>query len=73
MDTKYDLLQLRFAAIRDAQKRSRLAFLVATVISLTIIVAAWNAGLSWERHFTLAKNWSENEVTSEAERQALAL
>jgi hypothetical protein len=72
MDIKYSLLQLRFDAIRDAQKRSRLAFLAATIISLTIIIASWNAGLSWERHFALAEAWSDNVVTSEAQHQALS-
>jgi hypothetical protein len=53
MDMKYELLRLRLDATREAQKRSRLAFTAITILSLAMIIAAWNAYISWDRHFLI--------------------
>src|SRR5947209_2625389 len=40
-------LQMRLEAIKEGEKRSRLAFIVATIVSLSLIIVGWNSYLSW--------------------------
>lgn len=66
-----NILQFRLEAARDAQKMSRLAFLVSTILSLAIIIATWNAYYSWNVHFPLQEKWHENEVTQEVQKKMI--
>jgi hypothetical protein len=65
-------IELRLAAAREGQKRSRFAFLISTVLSLAVIIAGWNAYLSWYRTFALKDAWATNEVTRELQKQLTA-
>jgi hypothetical protein len=65
------ILRFRLEATRDAQKMSRLAFLVSTIISLAIIIATWNAYFSWYTDFTIKENWPISEVTEEVHHQII--
>lgn len=47
----------RIEATGEAQKRTRTAFLVSTVVSLAVLVACWNAYVSWYRHFARKTEW----------------
>ncbi len=65
LDTNVDeltALKFRIEGTREAQRRSRIAFLVSTIVSLSIIVVCWNAYGSWYRAFALKKTFSTNEV-----------
>jgi hypothetical protein len=65
MDTKATMLQVRLEGARDAMRRSRLAFLTSTVISLSLFMASWNAHVSWYRRFPLEhKTWSDSSVVT---------
>jgi hypothetical protein len=44
-----DQWNIRIQAARDAQTRSRLAFLASTVISVAMLIAIFNFELSWLR------------------------
>lgn len=58
-----NILQFRLDATRDAQKMSRLAFLVLIILSLAIILATWNAYFSWYTGFALKEDAPKNDVT----------
>lgn len=64
---KLTALQMRIEAAREAVKRGRLAFLVATILSLSVIVSLYNSYLSWYRGFALQTNFASNEVTRQAQ------
>jgi hypothetical protein len=72
METKQAMFQIRIAAARDSLKRSRLIFFIATVVSLAILFAAWNAYISWYRDAAMRDDWSKNPVTQEAQKQLLS-
>jgi hypothetical protein len=66
-------LKLRLEAIKDGEKRSRLAFLVATIISLSLIIVGWNAYLSWYRHnFALKPDLEGNALEQFLQKELLA-
>jgi hypothetical protein len=73
MDTKATMLQLRLEGVRDAMRRSRLAFFTSAVVSLALFMASWNAHLSWYRRFVLEHDtWSESEVTAHLQKEVAA-
>jgi hypothetical protein len=51
-----DQWEMRIAAGRDAQTRSRLAFLATTVISVSLIITIFNFNFSWLHNFA----WPES-------------
>ena len=55
-ELKSEVLKLRLEGIKDALSRSRLAFLVTTIISLMMILGIWNSYFSWDREFAWFKN-----------------
>jgi len=65
------VFQFRLEATRDAQRMSRIAFLVSTIVSLAIIITTWNAYYSWNVHFPLQEKWHESEVTEEVQHQII--
>jgi hypothetical protein len=66
-------LQLRLDAIREALRRGRMALLTSMVAALAILVAAWNAYLSWYSYFPLdLRNWSAQDPTAAAQRELVA-
>lgn len=65
-------IELRLDAARDALARSRTAFLVSTVISVAILVSAYNAYLSWRRDFVFQGSWPGNEPTAFAQQKLIS-
>jgi hypothetical protein len=63
-----ELLRARIDAVAQAQKRSRAAFLASTIISLAILIAMWNAYLSWYRSFFGKWDLATPQVTQEAQK-----
>ena len=59
----HGLLQLRLGGVRDALRRTRFAFFVSLIVSITIFISTWNAGFSWDRAFALSEQFPENEIT----------
>lgn len=69
MELKESMYAIRIASAHDALKRSRLAFFVATVVSLAVLFATWNVYLSWYRGHAMEDQWSKtSEVTAEAQK-----
>lgn len=66
-----NILQFRLEATRDAQKISRLAFLVSTIASLAIILSTWNTYFSWYTAFPQKEKFTGNEVTDEVQREVI--
>jgi hypothetical protein len=64
-------IKTRIEAIRDAIKRSRLAFLILNIASASVLLAAWNAYFSWYRSFALSSAFADNPVTNEAQKELL--
>lgn len=60
-------LQIRLEAARESITRARLAFLVTTLLSMTVLVSLYNAYVSWYRGFALQQSFSTNEVTKHAQ------
>jgi len=57
---------LRIAAARAAQTRTRLSFLASTVISVALLIAIFNFEFSWSRNFAYsAKEASQTEVINQ--------
>ena len=74
MDMYLEEIKIRVEAIRDAIKRSRLAFLVANIASASIVAVAWNAYLSWDRWLVMTnKCFAPDPVTAEAQRGFLRM
>jgi hypothetical protein len=66
-------LKLRLEGISGGLKRSRLSFIVAIIISLGMLIAGYNAYLSWYRQFALREKFdSSSMVTEAAQRQLLS-
>jgi hypothetical protein len=65
-----DQWSIRIEAGRDAQTRSRLAFLACIVISVAIIIAVFNFELSWLRNFTGADPSGITAVQQELRAEA---
>lgn len=65
------LTQFRLEATRDAQKLSRMAFLISNVISLAIILITWNAYYSWYTCFPLREDFYDSEVTEQVQKELL--
>lgn len=62
------ILKVRLEAISQAQRRSRIAFLASTIISLAIIITMWNAYGSWYRTFLFKDKLADNEMTKEIQK-----
>lgn len=60
-------LQIRLEAARESITRARLAFLVTTLLSMTVLVALYNSYVSWYRGFALQEEFASNEVTKQAQ------
>ncbi len=77
--TSDDVIRLRVDATKEAQRRSRLAFLVAVVVSLGIIIVCWNSYLSWYRVMAVEfvtdpavpEVWEKNPVLEHHHRSLL--
>jgi hypothetical protein len=60
-------LKIRLEAARESITRARLAFLVTTLLSMTVLVALYNSYVSWYRGFALQEAFASNEVTKQAQ------
>jgi hypothetical protein len=67
-----DSINLRIEAVSHALKRARVSFLVATFVSLTVIIAVWNCYLSWYRGFVMPEKFGKGEVTTYVQQQLVA-
>jgi hypothetical protein len=70
-DLTTSVLTVRLQGAREAINRTRLAFLIATIASLSIFITEWNAYLSWYRRFPLKEIFPGNPVTDEVIRKVL--
>jgi hypothetical protein len=70
-----EIWKLRVAASRDAQKRTRGVFLVATVVSISLLIGLYNSYFSWYIHIvdkikssttapTTQESWIEQELVN---------
>src|SRR2546423_14685962 len=63
------LLTSRLEAINDAQKRSRLAFLLSSLAAGAILLALWNAYFSWDRQWAdvqrKPESWGQEQLLNE--------
>lgn len=67
-----DAVKIRLEATRDATSRSRFALLASTVAALSFLIAEFNAYVSWNRDFALAKAFSKADTpTGIAQRRLL--
>jgi hypothetical protein len=64
---EFSTLQVRLEAARESVTRARLAFLVTTLLSMTVLVSLYNAYVSWYRGFASQESFSTNEVTKQAQ------
>jgi hypothetical protein len=61
-DFKY---QERIEGAQEAIKRSRWVFLILTIVSLALLITAWNAYFSWTREIPLTyHSWTEDAVAA---------
>jgi hypothetical protein len=68
----FDALRIRLDLINESVRRSRAAFLAATIASLSLIITAWNAYLSEYRSFPLDMTaFSGDEVTKMAQMELI--
>lgn len=63
---------VRLEATRDAARRTRLAFIAVTVISVAIAVAVFNSAISWDRNLVYDMNIPSNSVTSEVDKAIIS-
>jgi hypothetical protein len=61
----------RLTAARDAQSRTRYAFVAATIISVAILINEFNATFSWYIQFVLNEKVPVNAITEMAQRQLI--
>lgn len=59
---------VRLEGARDATKRTRLAFIAVTVISVAIVIAVFNSAISWNRIFLFYADFPPSAVTSEVDK-----
>jgi hypothetical protein len=52
-----DELKIRLETVKDAATRTRAAFIILTTASLAILVAEWNAYMSWCEFVALKEQW----------------
>ncbi|MCX6583638.1 MAG: hypothetical protein NT166_25975 [Candidatus Aminicenantes bacterium] len=64
MDNKIEenALQFNMEATKDAQRITRIAFFVSTIVSFAIILITWNAYFSWYTNFALKEAMPQNDV-----------
>ena len=62
---------VRIAAARDAQNRTRLAFLVATIVAVAIGISEFNSSFSWYLWFAQENGFAENQITREVQKDLL--
>jgi hypothetical protein len=70
-----ETIKMRLSAVKESVNRARFAFLVSTIASLTLIIAAWNAYGSWYRDFALREVPYASQATSvvdEAQKQIIS-
>lgn len=70
-ETDFEAIKLRIELAKDTQRRCRFSFLASTVVSIAILVAAWNGTFSWYSNFALKDEFSSNEVVREAQLHLL--
>ena len=61
-DLKTTTVITRIEGIKAAVGRSRLGFLVSTIISLSIILGVWNRYFAWDREYAMEKHWADATV-----------
>jgi hypothetical protein len=69
---KYDTLKIRLDAVRESQKRTRLALFVSMVVSLSVVIVYWNTHLSWYKRSSFDEQFSTKEVQKKLEEESLA-
>lgn len=62
----------RIEGAQEAIKRSRWVFLILTLVSLALLITAWNAYFSWSREFLLRVHaWPDDEVAAFAQQRLI--
>src|SRR5438270_11116273 len=66
----------RIEGAQEAIKRSRWVFLILTLVSLALLITAWNAYFSWTRDFLTPKkstpnNWPSDQVVAHAQQHLI--
>ena len=62
----------RIEGAQEAIKRSRWVFLILTVISLALLITAWNAYFSWTREIPLHnQSWPDDAVVTHAQEHLI--
>ncbi len=74
-DLKLTTINVRLDGIKQAFARSRIAFLVSTIISLSIMFGIWNRYFAWDRDYAVEerdwKKFEEVPVTKYLREQVL--
>ena len=70
---KYDTFKIRLDAVRESQRRTRLALFVSVVVSLSVIIVYWNMHLSWYKRASFDEHFSSKEIQRKLEEDSLAL
>ncbi|MEO8429334.1 MAG: hypothetical protein ABI651_19760, partial [Verrucomicrobiota bacterium] len=58
-EIKHTTITLRLEGIKHSLGRSRVAFLVSTIISLAVILGIWNRYFAWDRDYAMQRDWKE--------------
>jgi hypothetical protein len=58
---KDTMITIRLEGIKQALTRSRIAFLVETVICLAVLLGIWNSYFSWDRAFAQQTSWADEK------------
>jgi hypothetical protein len=68
-DSRYDE---RIEGAQEAIKRAPTVFLILTIVSLSILITAWNAYFSWDREMALGlSEWAKNDAVTQLAQQRL--
>jgi hypothetical protein len=66
MPTNEKTIELRLEAVRTSLSRSRYAFFTSIIVSVALLIAGWNAYVSYQRNFVLQGLWYTTDATSRA-------
>src|SRR5438132_2893762 len=62
----------RIEGAQEAIKRSRWVFLILTIVSLALLITAWNAYFSWTREILLTlHSWTSDTVAAHAQQHLI--
>jgi len=62
----------RIEGAQEAIKRSRLVFLILVIVSLALLITAWNTYFSWNRSFLLeVHSWSTDQSLAHGQQRVI--